>query len=89
MERQYGIFIQFQEEAYEKILLPVAKLSSVYIRQKDKEIKIGKRELNTCLEKELLDEFYGEKCEKYLNVSFLTPTSFKRDGKYVIIQICD
>ena len=71
------------EEAYEKILLPVAKLSSVYIRQKDKEIKIGKRELNTCLEKELLDEFYGEKCEKYLNVSFLTPTSFKRDGKYV------
>lgn len=35
-------------------------------------------------EKELLKEFYNENCPKYMKISFLTPTSFKSEGKYVI-----
>ena len=35
-------------------------------------------------DKELIKEFYENKCSRYLELSFKTPTSFKRDGKYVI-----
>ena len=74
----------YTEEAYENIILPMQKLQEIIIRKKELRVKIGEKELTTCMEKELIDEFYTEDCPKYLNISFLTPTSFKQDGKYVI-----
>ena len=74
----------YTEEAYKNIILPMQKLQEITIRKKELHAKIGEKELTTCMEKALVDEFYMENCSKYLNVSFLTPTSFKQDGKYVI-----
>lgn len=72
------------EEAYEKILLPMAKLNEVTVRQKQMTVGITSRNLELHDEKELLNEFYNENCPKYMKISFLTPTSFKSEGKYVI-----
>ena len=70
-------------EAYENIILPMAKLKEIEIKKKELHIKICARELQTYEEAELVREFYEEKCPRYLEVSFLTPTAFKQDGKYV------
>lgn len=74
----------YTEEAYKNIILPMQKLREITIRKKELHMNIGEKELTTCMEKDLVDEFYTENCSKYLNVSFLTPTSFKQEGKYVI-----
>lgn len=48
-------------------------------------MRIVKKELHTTTHRELLDEFYTEPGEKYLNLEFLTPTAFKSSGAYVIL----
>lgn len=70
-------------EAYENIILPLVNLKKIEIKKKALEVKISARELQTYEEKGLIREFYDVKCPKYLEINFLTPTAFKRDGKYV------
>ena len=73
-----------KEEAYENIILPLEELEQITIRRKGITAKIENRSTEITEENELLEQFYGEKCERYLNLQFCTPTAFKRDGKYVI-----
>ena len=72
------------DEAYEKILLPMARLKEVEIKKKNITAHIANRKIETEEEKALVDEFYEKDCAKYLKLRFLTPTAFKRDGRYVI-----
>ncbi len=77
----------FTREAYEEIILPLMDSSfrQCKIDKKDIHIDICKKNLKTMRKQELLDQFYTESCGPYLNLEFLTPASFKSNGKYVII----
>lgn len=71
------------EEAYENIILPMLKEEKIELKKSGISASIVSRKLETRKEEELLKEFYEKKCPKYLDVTFRTPTAFKRDGKYV------
>lgn len=72
------------EEAYENIVLPMAKLNELNIKKKQLLVPIKRKNVELYDESKLIKEFYDEKCERYLEVNFLTPTAFKSVGKYVI-----
>ena len=71
------------KEAYEYVILPLAGLDEIEIKKKSLNVKILKRGIQTYEEKEFLREFYEDKCPRFQEISFLTPTAFKREGKYV------
>lgn len=71
-------------EAYEMLLLPMTKLDTITLRKKNKTVNLLNKTVRIKEDKELIKEFYENKCSRYLELSFKTPTSFKRDGKYVI-----
>lgn len=75
------------EEAYQNIILPLLdqEFSQFIIEKKDIHIKILEKKRKTENKKELLDEFYSDHCEHYLNLEFLTPASFKSNGRYIIM----
>lgn len=71
------------DEAYEKILLPMMKLEVIQLKKKGIWSKILSREICSWNEDALVKEFYEEACSRYLELDFLTPTAFKREGKYI------
>lgn len=75
------------EEAYQKIILPILDdtFTDFRIEKKDMHISILSKELETVSKKELLEEFYAEEYNRYVNLEFLTPTAFKSNGKYIIM----
>jgi CRISPR-associated endoribonuclease Cas6 len=74
-------------EAYQEIILPLmdGAFREFDIEKKEIHVNVGKKELETISQKELLDEFYVDEFDRYLDLEFLTPTAFKSVGKYVII----
>ncbi len=75
------------QEAYQKIILPLLDkdFTDFNIEKKEMHIKIRDKELHTISKKELLDEFYSEEYNRYINLEFLTPCAFRSNGKYVIM----
>lgn len=75
------------QEAYQEIILPLldSEFTSFAIEKKGIHVLIQEKRFSTINKKELLHEFYSDAGSRYLNLEFLTPTSFKSDGKYVII----
>lgn len=73
------------QEAYQKIIYPLLDddFTEFTIEKKNIHIKIQSKELKTIRKKEILDEFYSDTYDRYLNLAFLTPTSFKSGGVYV------
>lgn len=75
------------EEAYENIILPLLEkdFKNFEIEKMGVYVDVLEKQLVMQNEKELLEEFYETPASKYLNLEFLTPTSFKSNGRYVII----
>lgn len=71
------------ESAYQNIICPLSELEEIKIRKKGITAKIVSKDMQTYETRKLLDDFYQEACPRYLEVHFLTPTAFKRDGNYV------
>ena len=71
-------------EAKEKIADKIKKMEKVNIKYKEKEYKIVSTKEKSINYKDLVKENYLKDGSRRLKVSFLTPTSFKQDGKYVI-----
>lgn len=71
------------EEAYKNIIIPMAEVKEITLKKRGIIVAPMKRSIQMMETKTLLDEFYDRKCSKYLEVSFLTPTAFKREGSYV------
>lgn len=86
-EQKEWVVNTFTKEAYQEIITPLldGKLSEFCIEKKEMHIKIMGKELKTVRKQELLDEFYSDTYDRYLSLEFLTPTSFKSDGRYIII----
>lgn len=75
------------QEAYQEVILPLldSRFTSFDVKKKNIHVVVKEKRLNTVTKKELLDEFYSDAGSRHLNLEFLTPTSFKSGGKYVII----
>lgn len=71
------------EEAYKNIIIPMSEVKEITLKKRGITVAPMKRSIQMMETKTLLDEFYDRKCSKYLEVSFLTPTAFKREGNYV------
>lgn len=73
------------QEAYQKIIQPLLSedFADFVIEKQNKHIRIDSKELKVISEKDLLDEFYADAYDRYLNLEFLTPASFKSGGMYV------
>jgi len=73
------------QEAYQRIICPLSEeaFTDFTIEKKNMRVKICAKELKTISKRELLDEFYSDAYDRYLNLEFLTPTSFKSGGMYV------
>lgn len=86
-EKKEWVIKTFTQEAFQEIIVPFMDSSfhQCWIDKKDIHIDICKKTLKTMRKRELLDEFCTDTCSRYLNLEFLTPTSFKSNGKYVIM----
>lgn len=75
------------KEAYQEIILPLSdsRFTQFQIEKKKMSVTILEKSSKVIRKKELLEEFYLNTCSHYLNLEFLTPTSFKSDGSYVIM----
>lgn len=76
-----------QEESYQYILRPLLDTAfrEFCIEKKNIHVRIKKKELEMKAKEELLEQFYTGKGSRYLNLEFVTPTSFKSNGNYVIM----
>lgn len=75
------------QEAYQQIILPLldSKFQEFDIEKKHIHVRICKKEVKTISYQQLMDGFYSNECSRYLHLEFLTPTSFKSGGRYVIM----
>lgn len=75
------------KEAHQEIILPLldADFTSFCIEKKDICVTIKEKSYSVVKKKELLDEFHEGTSSRFLALEFLTPTSFKSNGRYVII----
>lgn len=79
----YWYIRTMNQEAYEKILIPLSILSSFRIKRAEKDIEIGERSVSICQENDLLEEFYQKKGSHFFSIAFQTPTAFKHNGQYI------
>lgn len=86
-EKNYWTVKTMNKTAFDKIILPLmsSEVSLLEIKKKNIKVQIKKKELLTQEKKELLNRFYENESGHFLNLEFLTPTSFKHDGEYVIM----
>ena len=71
-------------EAFDKLIKPVINMDEFEVKKKQLQLHVKSRELKQCPKHALLEEFYSSDADRRLEVDFLTPTSFKKDGKYAI-----
>lgn len=82
-DKLYWYIRTLDNEAYEKILLPISLLEKFEIKNGSIQVEIVKKSMTAFSEENLLNEFYTEDMPKYLEIEFLTPTAFKQRGKYI------
>ena len=71
------------DEAYKNIIVPMSELKEITLKKKGITMIPQKRTIQVLDAKSLLEQFYDEKCARYMEIVFLTPTAFKSDGCYV------
>lgn len=71
------------EEAYEKILLPLSRLQRFTLKDGKIKCMVQETQLQTIPDETLMKEFYHVRGERYIDLAFLSPAAFKQNGKYV------
>lgn len=74
-------------EAYQEIICPLfdESFAGFVLEKKNLRVNIQSKELKRVDKQELLDEFYSNTYDRYVNLEFLTPTSFRSSGTYIIM----
>ncbi|MDY4077497.1 MAG: CRISPR-associated endoribonuclease Cas6 [Clostridium sp.] len=72
------------KEAYEQIIEPLLRSEFVdfYLEHDSKKVKIIKKEVSYFQKSELFTNFYTNKANHIYTITFQTPTTFKKEGKY-------
>ena len=60
------------------------KFNEFTIKNRETPIKITEKRIQKKSKNLFLEEFYNVKGDKYYNIQFITPTSFKSNGRYMI-----
>lgn len=71
-------------EAKENIADKIKQIEKVNIKYREKEYKITSIKEENISYKDLVKENYLREGKRILKIKFLTPTSFKQDGRYVL-----
>lgn len=71
------------DEAYERLIMPISKISQFTLKNKKSSVNIVKKEIQIKEEAILLKEFYEVPGKKFIDIIFRTPTAFKKNGKYI------
>lgn len=71
------------EEAYEKIILPISKVNEIKIKKETMKIGVTEKRIRTISHAALIEEFYHAPGESIFDLTFQTPTAFKSNGQYV------
>ena len=74
-------------QAYEQIIHPLLddQFQEFDIEKKRMHITICSKTVQVTPYQQLMDEFYCDSSSRYVNLEFVTPTSFKSSGRYVIL----
>ncbi|MDO5725880.1 MAG: CRISPR-associated endoribonuclease Cas6 [Tissierellia bacterium] len=74
--------------AFENIIKPLINLEKIYLKNKDLEIKLNDLELHKYNKHEFTEKFLFGNSTGIFNLKFITPTSFKSQGRYIIMPDC-
>lgn len=69
-------------QAYERIIHPLLddRFQEFVIEKKQMHVRICGKTVRVTPYRQLLDEFYSDRCGRYLNLEFVTPAAFKSSG---------
>lgn len=83
-DRIVWVIDTYTDEAYEKILVPLLgeDFNSFELTGKNIKIEVLGKELKKCQKKILTERFYNDASDRYINLDFITPTSFKSNEEY-------
>lgn len=82
----YWVICCLDEEAVQKIIRDTLwDLKEVHIKKHDWNVEIIGKQYTETSTKELMDSFYSKDKDSFIQIHFMAPTSFKRQGKYVFI----
>ena len=86
-DKSYWIVNAVNKEAEQQIIdkLMNADFREFCFKKDGKRVKIVNKEVQTLEERELLNQFYSNEVQRYINLEFVSPTSFKRNGRYMIM----
>lgn len=84
MGRNVWYIRTLSEEAYDKIITPLLDdgFCEFHLEHDDKTVNITEKQLVKYPKTELINTFYSEDSPRIFTIDFLTPTAFKKDGKY-------
>lgn len=73
------------KKAYEQIINPLMSdgFSSVLLKHNDAKLQILDKSLSVSSYKKLIDTYYLGECPKIIKIQFISPASFKQNGRYV------
>ena len=84
--KNYWTITTLNDEAYEKIMLPLLSMSSGEVVQKDDTLFFESAEIsNTSYEKLFTKHYIYSEPSRYIKLETLTPVAFKVDGRYINI----
>ena len=86
-DKSYWIVNAVNKEAEQQIIdkLMNADFREFCFKKDGKRVKIVNKEVQTLEERALLNQFYSNEVQRYINLEFVSPTSFKRNGRYMIM----
>lgn len=73
-----------QEEAKEQIIDRLLRINAIHLEQREERFTICSKDWKTTSFDSLVREHYLKEQSPRIHFSFLSPTSFKQDGRYVI-----
>lgn len=70
--------------AREKIISPILKtdFSNITLKHDNLTLEIKNKDLQEITVNSLVENFYEEDCSRLVEINFLSPTAFKRNGRY-------
>ena len=76
----------FSDEGISQIIDPLINnlKDTIYLSHRDETLEILEKSLTKTDYEELIEKYYFGSCGRNLSISFLTPISFKQNGKYCI-----
>lgn len=85
-EELYWVICGVSYEAYENVILPLLELNTIEIKNKNIEIEMKDKKLETInRERFISEELFNSEVKSRASFHFVTPTAFKSNNKYVFI----